>query len=281
MLQEVAGGSLRLVIEGISSKKGPRPEWLEESVNFQLTGIQKGSTDLMVEAPILEDVLQQIQIPMFGRNPQSLQKYTGIDLALESFNQAFGNKKEDDLLDKYLLQKMEDYRSLFQNGKGAIQIRGYNYEKPTEITHQSFEHIKKLEKQTPPRSRAQISGTLDLMQYSKDLIQVKTKQGDIHALLTGGIQFGDISQYFGQKVTLQGIANFKPSGKVSAIEVDSVRPATEEDEWFTKEPSPIKEQLDLKELRTEQKYKGTKLDNITGKWPGDEPIEELLEMLDK
>lgn len=281
MLQSVAGGSLRMVVEGISSKKGPKPTWLEESVNFQLTGIRQGSTDLMVEAPLLEDSLQQPQIPLFGRSPESLREYTGVDLALESFNQAFQSNQEDDLLDKHLLKKMEKHRSLFKDANGSIQITGYVQEKSTKIDYQSFEKIKKLEAQTPPESRARITGILDLMQYSKDLIQLQTEHGTVRAILTDEIKFDDISTYFGQKVTLEGLANYKPSGKISAIEVAKVRRTTEDDEWFSKQPSPVKEQLDIKELRTEQNYKGTQLDNIIGEWPGDEPIEELIEMLDE
>ncbi|SHG31662.1 hypothetical protein SAMN05443144_12458 [Fodinibius roseus] len=45
--------------------------------------------------------------------------------------------------------------------------------------------------------------------------------------------------------------------------------------------SPIKEQLDLKRLRAEQEYKGTRLDNVIGEWPGDESIGELLGILEK
>ncbi|MCF7802693.1 MAG: hypothetical protein K9N46_05495 [Candidatus Marinimicrobia bacterium] len=44
---------------------------------------------------------------------------------------------------------------------------------------------------------------------------------------------------------------------------------------------PLPEKLDIIELRKEQKYTGTKLDSIIGKWPGDELIEELLTLLNK
>jgi len=281
MFQTVAGGSLRLVMEGISSKKGPKPKWLEKSIDFQLTGLEKGSTHLVVKAPLLNKTLVQPQIPLFGRSPESLQQYTGIDLALESFRQAFRETNNDDLLDKHLLREMEEYRSLFSGTKKVIEITGYVSEKPVKISAQSFDNIKELEEQTPPPSRARVTGILDLMQYSKDLIQIQTKQGAIRAILSGDITFGEISTFFGKKVTLEGIANFKPSAKISAIEVEKVRLATKKDDWFTQEPSPIKEQLDFNELRAKQQYKGTKLDEVIGQWPGDESIEELLEMLNK
>lgn len=282
MLQTVAGGALRLVIEGISSKKGPRPKWLENSIDFQLTGLEKGSTRLVIEAPMLNETLGQPQIPLFGRSPESLKEYTGIDLALESFRQAFQPTGDHDLLDKHLLKEMESYRSLFRDSEeGVIEITGYVREEPVQLRPRRFDNIKKLEEQTPTPSRARVTGVLDLMQYSKDLIQIRTKQGTIRAILTGDVTFKDISTFFGQKVTLEGIANFKPSGRIRTIEVAKVRIATEEDEWFTKHPSPIKDRLDFNELRAEQGFQGTKLDNVIGEWPGEEPIEELLEMRKK
>lgn len=281
MLQTVSGGSLRLIIEGISSKQGPKPKWLEESVDFQLSGLEKGSTHLVVEAPLLKESLGQSQIPLFGRSPESVKEYTGIDLAIESFHQAFQKTDNDDLLDKHLLKEMEKYRLLFADSEGTIEITGYISEGPVEINSQHFENIRKLEEQTPPPSRARVTGVLDLMQFSRDLIQVQTKQGIIRAILTGNITFKDISSYIGKKVTLEGTANFKPSGKISAIEVARVRMATEEDDWFARQPSPIQEQLDLSQLRAEQEYKGTRMDNVIGEWPGDETIGELLEMRKK
>ena len=281
MLQTVAGGSLRLIVEGISSKQGPKPKWLEESLDFQLSGLEKGSTKLMVEAPLLKKSLGQPQIPLFGRSPESVMEYTSIDLALESFQQAFQETDNDDLLDKHLLKDMEKYRSLFSDSDTSIEITGHRNIKPIAIQSQHFENIRELEEQTPPPSRVRVSGVLDLMQFSKDLIQVQTKQGTIRAILTSSITFEEISTYFGQNVTLDGIANFKPSGKISAIKIDKAKTASDEEEWFTRQPSPINDQLDLNRLRAEQKYKETKLDNVIGEWPGDESIEELLEMRKK
>lgn len=282
MLKTVAGGSLRIVMEGISSKKGPKPSWLEDAVDFQLTDISKGSTELTLEAPLLKDSMELQQIPLFGRNPETLQEYTGIDIAMESFGQAFNpEKQKDDLLDKHLLKEMEKYRSLFHDQQGTIQISGYVHEEPMNIQYQSFQQIKKLEEKTPPPGKARITGVLDLMQYSKDLIQIKTEKGIIRAVLTSEVSFGKISEFFGKKVMVEGLANYKPSGTVGAIEVSKVRLATDEDQWFETPQSAIKEQLDFKELRAKQKYEGTKLENIIGQWPGDESIEELLEMRKK
>ncbi|MEX2345579.1 MAG: hypothetical protein WD604_08195 [Balneolaceae bacterium] len=282
MLQAVAGGSLRIVIEGISSKKGPKPEWLEKAIDFQLSGIRKGSTDLEIEAPLLRDAMELQQIPLFRRSPESLQHYSGIDIAMEGFSQAFDpEENNDDLLDKHLLGEMRKYRSLFKDTKSSIVISGAVKKGILRIGRQSFEQIKQLEAKTPPSAKARITGVLDLMQYSKDLLQINTGKGVVRALLTSDISFGKISEFFGKKVMVEGLANYKPSGSISAVEVSGIRLATEADRWYETPHSAIREQLDITELRAKQKYEGLSLEKIIGQWPGDESIEELLEMRKK
>jgi len=268
-------------MEGVSSKKGPKPEWLESTIDFQLTSINAGSTVLTVEAPIIEDAIQNFQIPLFDRNPEDLKPYTGIDLALEALQQAFETNGNDDLLDKHLLKEMEKYRSLFHKQRGTVEISGHQIRKPAQLRYQNFQDIKKLEERTPPPIKAMMNGTLDLMQYSKDLIQIETEQGRIRAILSGDLTFNEVKNFFGSKVTIEGIAHFKPSGKVSSIEVSKVREAVGGEERFSAQPIPITEQLDFVELRKEQEYTGTKLDSIIGQWPGDESIEDLLALLNK
>jgi len=282
MVECVASGSLRIVMEGISRKKGPKPAWLENAVNFQLTGIYEGSTGLAIEASLLGEFLELQQLPIFGRTPETLATYTGIDLAVESFEQAFDpDKKNDDLLDKYLLKEMRTYRSLFNDEGGRISISSAVRKQPLQFDYKSFDRIKKLEKNTPPPAKARITGVLDLMQYSKDLIQLNTEKGIIRALITDDVSFQMISGFFGKKVTIEGMANYKPSGNIGAIEMYKLRPAAEDDRWFETPHSAIKEQLDFKELRAKQKYEGTQMSNIIGQWPGDESIDELLEMRKK
>jgi len=281
MLQRVASGSLRLVMEGVSSKKGPKPDWLESAVDFQLTGISEGSTNLTIEAAILEDVIADFQIPIFERNPESLKPYTGVDLALEAFGQAFQSNEDDDLLDKHLLKEMEKYSTLFRNKKGTVKISGYQVKKPVQFSYSHFEEIKELEERTPPPIKALITGQLDLMQYSKELIKVDTKAGNVRAILSGELTFEEVGKFFGKEVTLEGIAHFKPSKKVSSIEVEKIHSATAQDQWFSAQPTAITEQINFADLSKEQEYHGTALDNVIGQWPGDESIEELLALLNK
>ena len=52
ILSEGAERALRLAIEGQSIKKGPTPAWLSQSTDFILAGMNKGSTALVIDAPL-------------------------------------------------------------------------------------------------------------------------------------------------------------------------------------------------------------------------------------
>jgi len=281
MLQVIAGGALRIVVEGASSKKGPSPKWLREAVNFNLSGMSKGSTDLVVKAPMIKDSIENPQIPMFGRSPDFLLDYTGVDLSLEALQQAFREDEGDDLLDKSLLNKMEKFHSLFKNHEGTMEITGHANKQTFKITGQSFNNLKTLKNQTPEPQRVKISGILDEMKHSKERIQLMAEGGNIRAFLPENISFRQVKKYFGQQATVEGIANFRPNGKIKTIQVSGINRATEKDGWFTKPQKPISKQLNLNQLRREQGHEGTKLDNVIGGWPGDESIEQLLKMRKK
>ena len=53
---------LRLAIQGESVKRGAIPAWLARSLDFTVTGLEKGSTTLVVDAPLLgETAPEQIK----------------------------------------------------------------------------------------------------------------------------------------------------------------------------------------------------------------------------
>jgi len=52
-LTEACERGLRLAIQGESVKRGPIPGWLLRSLDFTVTGLKKGSTTILLDAPEL------------------------------------------------------------------------------------------------------------------------------------------------------------------------------------------------------------------------------------
>jgi hypothetical protein len=82
-------------------------------------------------------------------------------------------------------------------------------------------------------------------------------------------------QFWGKKVTIKGTVHFRPGRKVRLIEAEVIKPAEEGEEVFDRMPTPPKP-MALFESDVQRFNAAPALQDIWGKWPGDEPIEELL-----
>jgi len=52
-LTETCERGLRLAVQGESVKRGPIPIWLARSLDFTVTAIKKGSTTILIDAPLV------------------------------------------------------------------------------------------------------------------------------------------------------------------------------------------------------------------------------------
>jgi hypothetical protein len=84
--------------------------------------------------------------------------------------------------------------------------------------------------------------------------------------------------FWGKKVTIKGMVHFNPGRRVRLLEAQTIKPSEIGEEVFEKMPTAPKPvalfETDLHKLSV-----GPALNDIWGKWPGDESIEELLSSL--
>lgn len=280
-LTNIAGGTLRLLLDGHSHKRGKHPEWLEKSIHFELTGLKPGSTILEVKAPALSETIQSVQLPIQFDDIaiEDILAYSAIDLSLNAFNQAFSEDGDTSLLDKSLLKDMQKFKKIIDSGGGSISITG-TAKNRTDLNQESFKKIKKMESATSPSIRARLTGTFDLMKHSNSLMELIVNGKKIRAFLTSDLNIHEVKSLFGEEVTVDGIAHFKPNGQINSFEVDKVRLAQASDNYFKRIPAVVTDQLSIAQVAEAQSYYGTDLKKIIGKWPGEEGIDELLNRLD-
>jgi len=286
-LQEIIGQLTRLAesallsyIEGnsrIKRKKGKTPNWLLKSIDFHLTDIKEGPTILDIEAPLLSENIDSVQIS--GFQEFKLEEISALDLSFFAYMQAFENQKESNLLDKNLLKEIINLNKILDSEDAKIIFISNG--KKIEVTKNTLAEIKILEEKTPPSSKAKITGKLDTLQHSKSQLEIKTAGKKIRAKLSEKIQFNDITKLLGADVSLSGIANFNPAGEIASFEISAIRKADVGDDYFRTIPPAVFKDFDLKRIIKKNKYKGSNLDNLLGKWPSDETIDELLEMTKK
>lgn len=279
-LKEVSGGALRVLMEGHSNKKGKQPDWLKNSIAFELTGLRPGSTILEINTPRLSDTLINAQMPLPYGDSQldDICKGSALDLGLMAFQQAFhGN--DTTLLDKALLKDMQRLKRVFKDGEGSFVLKGRNRSE-IRLNAERFKEIRKLESSIAPSMTARITGKLELMRHSNSSVQILADGHVIKAYLTEEVGFQTAKEFFGEEVTIDGIAHFDAKKKVSRFELKKIRLASANDSYFRRVPEPLAEQLSLVQEAKMTGYSGTKLSKVLGKWPGDESVDELLSMLD-
>ena len=283
-LRKVSEGALRLYIEGHSSnKRGRDPEWVEKSLDFTLSGIKKGSTILEVKAPYLTETLGDYQQPLYDElGVSSLTNQTAIGLAIAAYEKATENPDNIDTLDKNLLKVMLGFNKFFGNdSKSYININGTSKQK-IKIAPTTLQKIKILEEKTPIDQKIKITGKLEMMKYSSNLLELVNANGKFKAHLSHEFSFDKATPFFGKDITCTGIAHFNPKGQISSIEISNITHADTSASYFSNTSFAIQEKLDLPGLVTKQNYKGTssaKINKLIKEIDVDDDLETLLKTL--
>jgi hypothetical protein len=283
-LRKVSEGALRLYIEGHSSnKRGRDPEWVEKSLEFSLSGIKKGSTILEVKAPYLTETLGSYQQPLYDElGIDSLTNQTAIGLAIAAYERATENPDSIDTLDKNLLKVMLGFNKFFgHNSKSSININGTAKQKIT-IAPTTLRKIKILEEKTPVDQKIKITGKLEMMKHSSNLLELVNANGKFKAHLSHEFSFDKALPFFGKDITCSGLAHFNPKGQISSIEITNITHADTSATYFSNTNFAIQEKLDLPSLISKQNYKGTssaKINKLIKEINVDDDLETLLQTL--
>jgi hypothetical protein len=281
---KISESTLKLYVEGSSQhKRGKLPEWLKSSIDFRLTGIEKGSTLLTIEAPLLSETLKGIQYPLFndlGTEDYSME--SALSLAMLAYQKAISEETTTDLLDKSLLGEMLTFREILSKGKASIEMDCPAVARKVMLTSASFDKIGKLEVNTPAPLKIKLSGKLDVMRHSHSMVEIVAGQKRVKVKLPENMPFDELKPLFGKDVTITGIANYNPAYQLVSILLSDIRSVHPDDLYFQDLPVLIKETTDIKQLIVKQKYTGVRkpeFDKLVVDLAINEPIESLLASL--
>lgn len=283
LMVEGAGRALRLSVEGLSLHKGKVPHWQRLATEFTITGIEKGSTVLEVEAPELKEVIpeQIAQQNLWYKGP--MPDDTAISVFSRSVLNAVSQKTEGDRYDKGVLDALISLKPVFTEYASDCDI--ISNERPEEHFSLNFdvlEEFKEIETKTPEPRAIVLSGLFDLIEHSEGRYKLELKDGRKIAGVVdlSLIELEQMRSFWGKQITLKGIGHFTPSGKIRFIEAHLIKPFEEGEEIFQKPQEQEKIPLLFEELRETPRGKSSIM-KIWGKWPGDESIEDLLTTLHK
>ena len=279
-LLKVAERSTRLLATGESSGIGTRPAWLNDSIDFTVTGIKKGSTILKIEAPLLADTAQdQFSQKEFWRESPEPQD-TALDLAALAIEEAQSGTSSGDRYDASVLEAVLDFKKAVRVAgvrfqlKSTTQARGH-----FELGQKSFERIAERKQQLPEPKAFIVSGHLDEIKHSIGRFRMFLRNGQnllgrVHPEFLDGESLRGL---WGKQVTVEGMVHFKANGQARMIEARKLSPQLEGDEIFEALPMVSNPQVQAEFFS--DAATATKLFDpmvLWGTWPGDESVEELM-----
>jgi hypothetical protein len=280
-LTDCAERGLRLAIEGASIKSGRPPVWLEKAVGLTLSGLEKGSTILDIEAPVLGEIIgpELQQQDFWVKAPSS--EDTALSLFAKSVLDTTSENLESNYYDAGVLKALLGFKSFLKTDAKSVEL--FSRLRPQEnvkLTMEEMEKAERLKICTPEPQATIISGQLDAIQHSRKRFELVLPEGQV---VPGRINEEFLSpeklrEFWGKDVTVKGVVHFRPSGRIQLLDAQIIKPKEPGEEVFSEMPTVQSEAEFL--ATTLQAANGKDwLKEIWGKWPGDEPIEEILEGL--
>jgi hypothetical protein len=277
-LTEVSERGLRLAVQGESVKRGPIPGWLARSLDFTITGIKKGSTTILLDAPPLgETAANQIkQQDLWFSKPKP--EDTAITLVSRSVKEVISQNFESYAYDEGVLDGLLSFENFFKTYAATLTVEATGrLAENFSLSSVVLEKVQEIKAEIPEPIAIVISGKFDLIQYTGPRFHLVL--GDGHKILgtidRDLLNVEDMRQFWGKRVTIKGTLHFHPGRKIKLLEAQAIKPAEEGEEVFDRLPLSGKP-LTLFDLEIQKLNANPALKEIWGKWPGDESIEELL-----
>lgn len=286
-LTAVAEGAVLNLVEGRSKPgRGKKPKWLRKVTDFQITGLNVGSTILEIEAPEIGQFYQNKQIGIFDDSESdTLLNESAFGLVSYVYDKAIKQPESSGLLDKYLLQKIIAFNKILDHDQSEISLisNGQSMVKSVTIQKKSLSEIFITEQKTRDSVKTSVSGTIDVLRNRKEQLEVLTEGGKIYRAFPGNnLNIKNLKTFFGEKVKITGLVHFKPDGNLKYIEILDIQTAGDEDRVAEELTLPIFEDIDLKRLAKEQGWQGFgegKFRQTIKNMKIEESPEELLELL--
>lgn len=240
-----------------------------------------GSTRLLFQAPTLEQsapsLFSQGVLWDEGPKPQD----TAFDLIGAVIADIRHEKRESERYDTDLLGRVAGFSGALRHGVSRMAIGGHQLVNGdcSVIDPALTVTAKEWVAQTPQPKRARVCGTLDMIRVSDRVFELLLHDGNrVRAVWTEPTVV-HLKEFLDKRVLIEGEAVFRASGSLLRVEATAIAPAGEQDSFFSTVPLPaatVKPER-LREAQTPT----TGINAMWGKWPADEPEEELLRALEE
>lgn len=274
-VKSIAQKSLLIQMYGYS--KVSLPSNLVKYLKIFLTQTQgnDGDTTLTLDAENFQNI--PVQLDLFNEK-QSLSTFTPMSLVIMSFSAALKEGEDKNLIDEPIIDELLKFKKFFNTDTEKILMTNRSSIPEIEFSRKELDKIESLYKSIPSPQKTIVAGIVDEMKFSREQVILSTNDHKKIVVVVAREMFQELKEYFGQEIAINGMAHFKPGGQLSYVKMESFGEAGPAGRLFSKKPHKltIQQQLAL-QLREGKKH--NPLEDIAGKWPGEESLEELMEII--
>jgi hypothetical protein len=272
----IAQKALLLQLFGYS--KISLPGKLQKYLNIFLTSTTSNENETMLRLDSEYFKNLPVQLELF-RDKSTLNDLTPMALVIKTFNAALDENEDKNLLDEPIINELLKFRKFFKTDTERILLSNRNTIPEVKFSGKEIDKIESLYKTIPTPQKTVINGIIDEMKFSrKQLVMLTADNQKIVVIPPSADFFGNIKDFFGKEITISGEAHFKPGGQLSFINLENFNQPGTSDKFFSRKPSKISVQQQIA-MQIKQGKKPNPLDDIFGKWPGNETDEEFEQML--
>lgn len=274
-VKNIAQKALLLQLYGYS--KVSLPNKLIKYLNIFLTQTQgnDGETILTLDAENFHNI--PVQLDLF-RERETLETLTPMALVIKSFTAALREDDDKNLIDEPLIDELIKFKKFFTTDTEKILLTNRSTIPAIEFSRKEIDKIESLYKSIPSPQKTVVAGVIDEMKFSREQVILTTADHKKIVVVVARGLFQELKEYFGQEIAITGLAHFKPGGQLSYVRMESFGDAGKARKFFSKKPHKMSMQQQIA-LQIREGRKRNPIDDIIGKWPGDESLEDLMQML--
>lgn len=249
-----------------------------------ITGIAPGSTIIELDAPQFCETANHVISQRHLWNNLPRPENTALDLVAYAIEEIGKENSSGDYFDNSVLEAILLFKNVSTSDNFQCQlVCKWEDSQIYSLNRRIFNRVRELSSVIPSPKVSIVSGILDQIKHigGHFRLLVNNEHHLFGRLLPDSLDIEVLRPLWGRSVTVEGLVHFNVSGKPRLIEARSMSIQSESDVIFEALPqmasdnfSPV---ISKKEEKLASEFNPL---NLRGKWPGDEPVEELLADLD-
>ena len=283
-LHKAAESATSLLVVGDGRRKRVKPSWLTAATDFTVTGLTYGSTAVAISSERLADAASS----PFGRGerrPSHIGIETGdtaLDLAARAIREAQMPDSPGDHFDDAVLDAILELGKSVRSGDVTYSLSRRGAAEPHFVlSRRACSQIVERKRTIPGPKAFLVSGRVEQIAHTSGQFKLEVSNGqNLYGRLHADAKDVELLRPLrGRQATVQGIVHFKANGQPRMIEAQRIAAGKAGDHLFAEIPDVDRAMSRSRPEAAERGARVAKPMELVGTWPGDEPVEELLQAL--